>query len=111
MRCKVPACAPVWSAARPVIGYGDTAAMFGRLANRPSAPYLVVDISARTVPPGSIQISATSYELIKDGFVCEPRGPIEVKGKATMQTYLLLSRRDAATWTDRGPGARSGYIE
>ena len=52
--------------------------------------------------PGSIQIS---YELIKDGFVCEPRGPIEVKGKATMQTYLLLSRRDAATWTDRGRGA------
>jgi class 3 adenylate cyclase len=55
--------------------------------------------------PGSIQISATSFELIKDGFVCEPRGPIEVKGKDTMQTYLLLSRRDAAASTDQAPGA------
>jgi adenylate cyclase len=45
--------------------------------------------------PGSIQISATSYELVKDDFVCEPRGPIEVKGKEPMQTYLLLSRRVA----------------
>src|SRR5213592_895989 len=54
--------------------------------------------------PGSIQISATSYELIKDRFVCELRGPIEVKGKDRMQTYLLLSRRDAAgASTDRAP--------
>jgi class 3 adenylate cyclase len=43
--------------------------------------------------PGSIQVSTATYALIKDGFVCEPRGPIEVKGKDTMQTYLLLSRR------------------
>jgi guanylate cyclase len=49
--------------------------------------------------PGLIQISEISYELIKDGFVCEPRGPIEVKGKDTMQTYLLLSRREAAAST------------
>jgi class 3 adenylate cyclase len=43
--------------------------------------------------PGSIQISATSYELLRDRFVCEPRGRIDVKGKDTMQTYLLLSER------------------
>lgn len=58
--------------------------------------------------PGSIQISATSYELIKDKFVCEPRGPIEVKGKDTMPTYLLLSRRDAAALTGQAPGGRAG---
>jgi adenylate cyclase len=58
--------------------------------------------------PGSIQVSATSFELIKDGFVCEPRGPIEVKGKETMQTYLLLSRRDAAALTGQTPGGRAG---
>jgi adenylate cyclase len=58
--------------------------------------------------PGSIQISATSYELIKDQFVCEPRGPIEVKGKDTMPTYLLLSRRDAAALTGQAPGGRAG---
>ena len=51
--------------------------------------------------PGSIQISEISYELIKDGFVCEPRGPVRVKGKDTMQTYLLLSRRKAAASTDQ----------
>jgi len=61
--------------------------------------------------PGSIQISAASYELIKDGFVCEPRGPIEVKGKARMQTYLLLSKRDAAASSDQAPHAHMGFNE
>ena len=60
--------------------------------------------------PGSIQISPTSYELIKDAFVCEPRGQIEVKGKNTMQTYLLLSRRDPAASTDH-PAVHTGYLE
>ena len=43
--------------------------------------------------PGAIQISPASYELIKDRYVCEPRGPIDVKGKDPMDTYLLISRR------------------
>jgi len=46
--------------------------------------------------PGSIQISPATYELLRDAFVCEPRGLIAVKGKAPMQTYLLISRRDGA---------------
>jgi len=46
--------------------------------------------------PGSIQISPASYRLLKDEFVCEPRGLIEVKGKDAMQTFLLISRRDAS---------------
>jgi adenylate cyclase len=46
--------------------------------------------------PGSIQISPPTYELVKDEFVCEPRGLIDVKGKDAMQTYLLISRRDAS---------------
>lgn len=45
--------------------------------------------------PGSIQISPASYELLHDGFVCEPRGLIDVKGKDAMRTYLLVSRRGA----------------
>jgi adenylate cyclase len=57
--------------------------------------------------PGSIQISAASYELIKDWFVCEPRGPIQVKGKATMQTYVLISRRDEAASTDQDRSAHT----
>jgi guanylate cyclase len=41
--------------------------------------------------PGRIQVTEATYELIKDKFVCEPRGPVEVKGKRTMETYLLES--------------------
>jgi len=43
--------------------------------------------------PGSIQVTRATYELIQDGFVCEPRGSVAVKGKDEMETYLLVSRR------------------
>jgi len=42
--------------------------------------------------PGQIQISASTYELIRGNFQCDPRGTIEVKGKGPMQTYLLKNR-------------------
>jgi guanylate cyclase len=40
-----------------------------------------------------IQITATTYELIKDEFVCEPRGTIPIKGKGDMETWYLVGRR------------------
>ncbi len=43
---------------------------------------------------GEIQITAATHELIRDAFVCEPRGPVQVKGKSEMETHLLVSRRD-----------------
>jgi adenylate cyclase len=43
--------------------------------------------------PGAIQISRSTFSLIEDGFVCERRGPILVKGKGEMDTYILVSRR------------------
>ena len=47
--------------------------------------------------PGSIQVSATTYELIGDSFVCEPRGVVSVKGKGDLITYFLVGRHaDAA---------------
>jgi adenylate cyclase len=46
--------------------------------------------------PGSIQVTRATYELIGDGFVCEPRGSVAVKGKDEMETYLLVSRRAGA---------------
>jgi adenylate cyclase len=46
--------------------------------------------------PGSIQASEATYELIKDEYACEPRGVIPVKGRGDMETYLLISRRDAS---------------
>ncbi len=41
---------------------------------------------------GEIQITEATFELIKDDFVCEQRGRIEVKGKGEMATYLLIDR-------------------
>lgn len=38
---------------------------------------------------GNIQVSAITYERLRDQYVFEARGLIEVKGKGAMQTYLL----------------------
>jgi adenylate cyclase len=45
--------------------------------------------------PGAIQVSAATYELIKDDYDCDARGMIPVKGKGEMATYLLRARREA----------------
>ena len=42
--------------------------------------------------PGEIQITEQTYSLIKDHFKIELRGPMEIKGKGTMKTYLVKSR-------------------
>ena len=42
--------------------------------------------------PGKIQIARPTYDLIKDDFVCVPRGLIEVKGKGLMETWFLEGR-------------------
>jgi len=44
--------------------------------------------------PGKIQMTEATYELLKDHFVCEPRGTIDVKGKGPMRTWWLLGERD-----------------
>lgn len=43
--------------------------------------------------PGCIQIIRVTYELIKDEFICEPRGKIQVKGKGEMETWFLVGQR------------------
>lgn len=43
--------------------------------------------------PGQIQVTASTYELLKDKYVFQPRGTIEVKGKGEMVTYLLTGRQ------------------
>jgi adenylate cyclase len=37
-----------------------------------------------------IQISCATYELVRDRFVCEPRGTIDVKGKGQMEIWHVL---------------------
>jgi guanylate cyclase len=40
-----------------------------------------------------IQITEATHELLKDDFVCEPRGMIEIKGKGKMRTWFLIGRK------------------
>ncbi|HXQ39495.1 MAG TPA: adenylate/guanylate cyclase domain-containing protein [Anaerolineales bacterium] len=42
---------------------------------------------------GAVQITRATYDLIKDDFVCEPRGPVNVKGKGEMEVWLVVSRK------------------
>ncbi|HSL43648.1 MAG TPA: adenylate/guanylate cyclase domain-containing protein [Anaerolineales bacterium] len=42
---------------------------------------------------GTIQITRATYELIKDEFVCETRGTVDVKGKGEMEVWLVLSAK------------------
>ncbi len=43
--------------------------------------------------PDRIQVSETTYQKIKDRFVLEKRGAIEVKGKGQMVTYWLVGKK------------------
>jgi adenylate cyclase len=45
--------------------------------------------------PGRIQITRATYDLLKDEFVCEPRGTVLIKGKGEMETWYLVGRREA----------------
>ena len=39
--------------------------------------------------PDSIQVTRPVYDRLKDQFVFEPRGTIEVKGKGKVEAWLL----------------------
>ncbi|MGI9641787.1 MAG: adenylate/guanylate cyclase domain-containing protein [Acidimicrobiia bacterium] len=40
---------------------------------------------------GRVHISTATHEIIRNSFVCEPRGSIEVKGKGQMETWFVES--------------------
>jgi guanylate cyclase len=42
---------------------------------------------------GEVQITGATYELIKDEFICEPRGAVHVKGKGEMEVWLVMSAK------------------
>lgn len=46
--------------------------------------------------PGKINISANTYELIKDAFDCDYRGEIEVKNRGMMKMYFVNSTKQTA---------------
>jgi class 3 adenylate cyclase/tetratricopeptide (TPR) repeat protein len=43
--------------------------------------------------PGLVNISGTTYELIKDKFVCKHRGKIQAKNKGEIDMYIVESTR------------------
>jgi adenylate cyclase len=53
--------------------------------------------------PGHIQITRATYELLKNEFVCAPRGTVAIKGKGDMETWYLVGPRVR----DDGSGAEA----
>ncbi|HLF88889.1 MAG TPA: adenylate/guanylate cyclase domain-containing protein [Anaerolineales bacterium] len=43
---------------------------------------------------GNIQITRATYELIKNEFVCEPRGTVNVKGKGEMEVWWVVAEKE-----------------
>lgn len=46
--------------------------------------------------PGEFQITRATYDLLKDEFVCTPRGTVDVKGKGAMETWYVVGPREAS---------------
>ena len=42
---------------------------------------------------GAVQITRATYELIRDEFLCEPRGTVNVKGKGEMEVWHVIEER------------------
>ena len=43
---------------------------------------------------GRIQVPQQVYERLKEEFVFELRGDVEIKGKGVMRTWFLVAQRD-----------------
>lgn len=46
--------------------------------------------------PGQIQIARATWQLVREEFVCEELGTVDVKGKGPMETWRLVRPRDAS---------------
>lgn len=44
--------------------------------------------------PGGIQVTQTTYQLLKDKYLFTERGVMEIKGKGEMETYLVTGKID-----------------
>jgi adenylate cyclase len=60
--------------------------------------------------PGEIQITGATYELVKDEFVCRPRGTIVVKGKGEMETWYLEGTRSDDRRAEGPVGAEAAGV-
>ena len=61
-----------------------------------------VNVASRmesTDPEGRIQVPQNVFEQLRDEFVLEERGEIEIKGKGLMRTWYLVDRKPASRLT------------
>ncbi len=49
---------------------------------------------------GQIQVTAATYEFLRHHYDLKPRGPVEIKGKGAILTYLLLGRSIVPTLSE-----------
>lgn len=92
-----------FNASRPVnfrIGINTGAVMAGVIGSKKFIYDLwgdAVNVASRMESHGlggTIQITRDTYEAIKDEFICEPRGTVDVKGKGEMEVWLVVSKKE-----------------
>jgi class 3 adenylate cyclase len=44
--------------------------------------------------PDRIQVSETTYQYLRDSYLFEERGLLQIKGKGEMNTYFLIGKKD-----------------
>ena len=57
-----------------------------------------VNVASRmetTDPEGRIQVPQNVFEQLRDDFVMEERGEVDIKGKGIMRTWYLVGRKPA----------------
>ena len=52
--------------------------------------------------PNKIQVSQTTYDLLKNEYIFEERGKVDIKGKGTMLAYLYKGRLYERTKSGKG---------
>jgi adenylate cyclase len=73
-----------------------------------------VNVASRmeaTDPVGRIQVPEAVYERLKNDFVLQERGDVEVKGKGVMRTWYLLGRKpDTGSGGQRAEAAQTAGV-
>ncbi|MBK8393794.1 MAG: hypothetical protein IPL26_00905 [Leptospiraceae bacterium] len=61
--------------------------------------------------PGKINISETTYELVKDFFVCEHRGKVSAKNKGEISMYFLDRLKPELSANEEGTAPNKNFFE
>ena len=70
---------------------------------------LPVNVAARmesNSEPGKINISENTFKLIKDEFICEARGALDVKNRGKMNMYFVNGLKNK----DKAPTAKENML-